>query len=216
MDLTHVLNLSVHVGAGITGIGVGVVQLLRRKGDARHGKLGRWFLGAVLIVTGSAAIGLIAFRFMPMFAVLTVLAAYVAVGGWRAAQTRAAGPGMIDLWWTLAGTAGAIALFPVLRDAPHTENSLPVVVWSSFGALATVLVYDLVRWTFPRRWFAWLWLPEHIYKVNSALFGMLSAFAGNVVRWGQPWSQIAPSAIGIAVILYWWWRSASFSRATAR
>ena len=45
---------------------------------------------------------------------------------------------------------------------------------------------------------------------------MVSAFVGNVVRWGQPWSQLAPSAIGICVILYFWWRAASFSRATAR
>jgi len=216
MDLPHGINVAIHVGAGIIGIGLGFLQLVRPKGDTRHGRTGRWFLGAALVVTGSAAVGLIAFRFLPTFAVLTVLATYVAVGGWRVAQTRAAGPGTIDLWWTLAGVVGAIALFPVLLGAPHTGSSSSVVVWSSFGGLATVLVYDLIRWTFPRRWFERLWLPEHIYKVNSALFGMLSAFAGNVVRWGQPWSQIAPSAIGIAVIFYWWWRAASFSRATAR
>jgi hypothetical protein len=29
----------------------------------------------------------------------------------------------------------------------------------------------------------------------------LSAFVGNVVRWGQPWSQIAPSVLGVLVIL---------------
>lgn len=206
MDLPHAINIAVHVGAGIVGIGLGATQLLRPKGDARHERRGRWFLASALVVTGSATIGLIFFRFMPMFAVLTVLATYVAVGGWRVAQTRGSGPQAVDLWWTLAGCAAGIALVPVLLDAPRGENSQAVVVWSTLGALGTVLTYDLVRWTFPRRWFARLWLPEHIYKVNSALFGMASAFAGNVVKWGQPWSQLAPSAIGTLVILFFWWR----------
>jgi uncharacterized membrane protein len=216
MDWAHGLNLGVHVGAGVAGIGLGFSQLARRKGDARHARLGRWFLAAALVVTGSATIGLIFFRFLPMFAVLTVLATYVAVGGWRVARTRAGGPQFIDLCWTLAGCVTAAALVPVLINAPHSGDSQPVVVWSTLGGLGTVLAYDLLRWTFPRRWFERLWLPEHIYKVNSALFGMLSAFVGNVVRWGQPWSQIAPSVLGVLVILYWWWRSPSFSRATAR
>jgi uncharacterized membrane protein len=216
MELPHGINLAIHVGAGVVGIGLGLLQLARRKGDKRHGGTGRGFMAAALIVTGSATLGLIAFRFLPVFAVLTVLVTYVAIGGWRTARTRDAGPARIDLWWTLAGIVAAAALVPVLLNAPQTGSSQPVVVWSTLGGLATVLTYDLVRWTFPRRWFARLWLPEHIYKVNSALFGMLSAFAGNVVRWGQPWTQIAPSAIGMTVIFYWWWRSASFSRATAR
>lgn len=210
MTLSHILNLVVHVGAGIAGITLGVLQLARAKGDLRHRKIGRLFMYAVLTVTGSALVGTIAFRFMPLFAVLTLLTTYVAVGGWRVAHTRAAGPQGIDLAWTLVGVALAAALVPVVLDTPHEGNSRPVVVWSTLGALGMVLAYDLLRWTFPRRWFARLWLPEHIYKVFSALFGMVSAFVGNVVPWGQPWSQVAPSAIGILLIFYWWWRSPSF------
>lgn len=59
---------------------------------------------------------------------------------------------------------------------------------------------------------------DHAYKLIASLPGRLSAFVGNVVRKGQPWSQIAPSAIGLLTILflflfggaasYWraWWR----------
>jgi len=225
MELPHALNISVHVAAGIFGIGLGMVQLARRKGGNRHQSVGRWFVGAASVVTASAALGLFAFRFMPLFAVLTVLVTYVAVGGLRVARSRGAGPAPFDLWWTLGGIAAAAALFPVLLRASTGTSSQPVVVWSSMGALGLVLAYDLARWGFPRRWFARLWLPEHIYKMSSALFGMASAFAGNVIRWGQPWSQIAPSAIGMLVIFYWWWRvsrrdyaagDAPLSRATAR
>jgi hypothetical protein len=31
---------------------------------------------------------------------------------------------------------------------------------------------------------------------------MVSAFVGNVVEWGQPWSQIAPSVVGLIVVVY--------------
>lgn len=88
------------------------------------------------------------------------------------------------------------------------------MVWSTLGAPAFVLTWDLVKWTFPRSWFARLCLPEHIYKVLSALFGMLSEFAGNVVTWGQPWSQLAPSAVGTGLIIYWWWRVRTGAAAT--
>ena len=212
MTTPHAISLAIHIGAGAVGISLGTLQLLRTKGGARHQRTGRMFMFVALIVTGSALIGTIAFRFMPLFAVLTLLVTYVAVGGWRAARTRASGPQRIDLAWTILGLCTALALVP---GAPHVGSSRPVVVWSSLGALGVVLAYDFLRWTFPRRLFARLWLPEHIYKIVSALSGMVSAFAGNVVQWGQPWSQVAPSVIGIIVILYWWWRSSSLVAANA-
>jgi hypothetical protein len=134
--------------------------------------------------------------------VLTLLVTYVAVGGWRVARTRSAGPAPVDLVWTLGGIVVAAGLVPVLARAPHVGSSRPVVVWATLAALGVVLAYDLLRWTFPRRWHHSLWLPEHIYKSVSALSGMVSAFAGNVVEWGQPWSQITPSAVGTLVILF--------------
>ena len=209
MTLLHLANLGVHIGAGVIGISLGMIQLARTKGDVRHQARGKWFMAALLTVAGSALIGTIAFRFMPLFAVLTLLTTYVGVGGWRVARTQARGPDRIDMIWSLLGLGAAIALVPILMRGPFEGSSQPVVVWSTLSAVGVLLSYDFARWTFPRRWFARLWLPEHIYKMCSALFGMISAFVGNVVRWGQPWSQIAPSAVGMLVIVYWWWRVAA-------
>jgi uncharacterized membrane protein len=208
VTLPHLMNLVVHVGAGVVGMALGTVQLIRTKGDVRHRRFGRLFMFAALTVTGSALVGTLAFRFMPLFAVLTVLTTYVAVGGWRVAHTRERGPERIDLAWTLIGIGLTAALLPVVLDAPKVGNTQPIVVWSTLGALGFVLTYDLLRWVFPRRWFERIWLPEHVYKVFSALFGMVSAFVGNVIPWGQPWSQVAPSIVGTLLILYWGWRSA--------
>lgn len=202
MTNAHLINLGVHIGAGSVGILLGVAQLLRAKSGAGHRRRGRWFMWVAFTVTASAFLGLIAFRFMPLFAVLTLLVSYVAVGGWRVARTRSNGPERIDLAWTLLALAVAAGLVPVLAQAPHVGSSQPVVVWSSLAALGVILLYDIVRWTFPRSWFDAIWIPEHIYKVVSALSGMVSAFVGNAVRWGQPWSQIAPSAIGVLLIAY--------------
>ncbi len=202
MTLSRLLNLGAHVAAGILGIALGLAQLGMRKGGAGHRARGRWYLLGVATVVGTAGIGTFAFRFMPLFAVLTLLTAYLGIGAWRAAQTQHLGPQRIDLLVTvLALTLGA-ALVPIVLNAPQFGNSRPVVVISTLAALGAVVLYDLLRWCFPRGWFRALWLPEHIYKMLSSLFGMISAFAGNVVPCGQPWSQIAPPAVGTLLIVY--------------
>jgi uncharacterized membrane protein len=202
MTTPHLVNLAIHIGAGAIGILLGLAQLLLAKGGARHRRRGRWFMLAALTVSASALVGTVAFRFMPLFAVLTLLTTYVAVSGWRVALTRSSGPAPVDLAWTLLAVVGAVGLVPVLMAAPHVGNSQPVVVWSSLGALGVLLAYDLARWKFPQAWHRRLWLLEHVYKVVSALSGMVSAFVGNVVPWGQPWSQVAPSALGMLLIFY--------------
>jgi hypothetical protein len=68
--------------------------------------------------------------------------------------------------------------------------------------VALLLAYDAARWLFPKRWHATLWRYEHIYKILGCLFGMLSAAVGNTVRAGQPWSQLAPSALGLVAVLW--------------
>ena len=101
--------------------------------------------------------------------------------------------------WTLSAAAALVWLMPRMISV---AGDSPTVVYASLGGIVFILAYDAVRWTFPRRWFEELWRYEHSYKLVSSLFAMLSAFVGNVVRVGQPWSQLLPSAIGTAVIVY--------------
>lgn len=201
----HFLNLAVHVTAGIAGILLGFIILARRKGTASHRRLGTLFINATLLVVASAFAGILFFRFLPLFAVLAVLVLYQLVGGFRAARRRELGPGAFDAVWT------ALALVALCWLAPNVVRAFdgpPVVMYSSLGAAALVAGYDSVRWLFPRRWFARLWRYEHAYKMTSSVFAMLSAFVGNVVRWGQPWSQLLPSAVGTLIIVYFFWRLA--------
>ncbi|MBL8256794.1 MAG: hypothetical protein JNJ62_09350 [Pseudoxanthomonas mexicana] len=198
MSPDHLANLAVHVGAGTLALAVGFALLAMRKATLTHRRWGKVFCVFALVVSLSAAIGTVFFRFIPMFAVLTVLVPYQLVSGWRSIYTRDRGPSRFDALWTLAALAFALALTPALLSP---SNDAGIVAYASLGALFTLLAYDTVRWCFPRRWFASLWRYDHVYKLVASLFGLLSAFVGNVVRVGQPWSQIAPSAIGLLVIL---------------
>ena len=203
MSPAHLTNLGIHVAAGTIALAIGFTMLAKAKGTAWHRRMGRLFCCFTLVVSFSAVVGTIFFRFVPIFAVLSVLVPYQLIGGWRCVYTRGRGPAPIDAVFTLVALAFSIGLIPALQAHP---TEAPVVVYSSLGALATILAYDAVRWVFPRRWYRSLWRYEHGYKLIASVFAMLSALVGNVVRMGQPWSQIAPSAVGMIVIVYFFWQ----------
>jgi uncharacterized membrane protein len=203
MSPAHLINLGIHVAAGTVALAIGFTLLAKAKGTAWHRRAGRLFCYFTLVVSCSAVVGTIFFRFVPIFAVLSVLVPYQLIGGWRSVYTQDRGPAQVDAVCTLVALAVSVLLIPALRAHP---TQAPVVVYSSLGALASILAYDAVRWLFPRRWYRVLWRYEHGYKLIASIFAMLSALVGNVVRVGQPWSQIAPSAVGVLVIMYFFWQ----------
>jgi uncharacterized membrane protein len=212
MTFPHLLNLLTHISAGSIALGLGFAVLARAKGTAAHRRLGRWFTAFSGVVCLSAIVGTAIFRFLPLFAVLSVFVPYELVGGWRSARTKALGPQLFDALWTLAGVVACAVLIPVLLRANDGRSS---VVMATLGGLAVLLTYDTARWLFPRRWFARLWRYEHSYKLISAQFGMLSALVGNVIRVGQPWSQLLPSAVGLVVVIMTFLRLARDDQAIA-
>ena len=203
MSPQHLTNLAVHVLAGAVGLAIGFTMLARPKGTATHREWGRRYAWVTLIVCLSAAVGSAFFRFLPLFAVLNVVVLYQLVSGWRVIYTKGEGPAPIDGLWTAVGVVAAISLVPILLA--DSGGTAPSILYPTLGALAALLVYDAARWFFPRRWHAVVWPFEHVYKIVASLFAMLSAFVGNVIRFGQPWSQILPSVLGFVVIL-WFFR----------
>jgi uncharacterized membrane protein len=200
----HLLNLAFHVGCGIAAIGLGFVILAAAKGTGQHLRLGRRFGWLTLAVCASAVTGNLLFRFMPLFAILTVLVLYQFLGAWRAAVTRSHGPNLVDAALTACAATAGFMLAPVVIAAHQGPSA---VIWSTLAALAVVIGYDIARWLFPVRWFGALWRYEHVVKSVASLFAMLSAASGNAIRFGQPWSQLLPSAIGIVTIAWMLWRT---------
>lgn len=204
MSQLHLFNLALHILAGSLAIALGLYLLAVPKGTPLHRRRGRWFAWLTLVVCATAALGNLLFGYRPVFAVLTVLVLYQLLSGWRAVYTRDQGPQAIDGAMTAIALACGLLILTSLRQ--DRSGQQVIVVLSSLGGLATILVYDSARWLFPRHWHAALWRYEHIYKLLASLFAMLSAAAGNLLRVGQPWTQLAPSVLGLICIV-WCWRS---------
>jgi len=203
MPQQHLINISIHILAGGAAIGLGLFLLATNKGTPEHRRRGRLFVWLTLLVCATATIGNLLFGYRPVFAVLTVLVLYQLLSGWRAVYTRAAGPQAIDGAMTVAAlAAGLLILQRLLVD---DSGQQAIMVLSSLGGLASILLYDSARWIFPHRWHAALWRYEHIYKLLASLFAMLSAAAGNLLPAGQAWTQLGPSALGLLCIA-WYWR----------
>jgi uncharacterized membrane protein len=201
----HLLNILVHIGAGLAAMALGFYLLWKPKGTLRHRRAGRVFAALTLMVCASAATGIVLFRFLPLFAVLTVLVSYQLLSGWHVVYTKAAGPNAVDALLLLAGAAVAAWLIPHLSGPGAEREAADAVVYSALGGLLALMCYDAARWLFPKRWHAALWPYEHIYKLVASLFAMLSAAVGNTIPMGQPWPQLLPSVAGLLVIL-WYWR----------
>jgi len=191
MDIwLHIFNIALHILCGTLAIGIGVFLLASAKGTLGHKRWGLRFTYLGLVVCATATIGNIFFRFLPLFAILTLLVLYLLISGWRNILNKERGPQSFDALLTGCGYLGAFVLTKIIATAHLTIA--PVILYSTLGAVALILIYDSLRWTFPKTWHETLWRYEHVYKMVSGLFAMISAFFGNSLRAGQPWSQLHP------------------------
>lgn len=204
MPSPHSTNVIIHVFAGSIGLVLGAILLMMAKGTTLHVKLGRIFIGFAAVVCTSALIGTVLFRFIPLFAVLTLLVSYLVLGGWRVIVTKDDGPASWDAALTACAVLGTAILLPVLLKADLSQGSSAPVIFSTSGAVIVVIAYDIAKWFFPQGWHARLWRFEHIYKVLSALFGMASAAVGNIFH--TTLAQLLPSVIGTLIIAWFFWR----------
>jgi uncharacterized membrane protein len=205
MTYPHFFNIAIHVIAGCIGIALGLLILMQSKGTAFHLRMGRWFLGASGVVCASATLGLILFRWMPLFAVLTLLVSYVSISGWRNVKRKALGPNGFDATLLTLAWLGALAILHALLHTPHSAPGAGTVRFASMGGVLFVLAYDSARQFFPTTWHAKLWRAEHIYRMLSALFGMAAAATGNLLQTLA--AQLLPIGLGFFCIGYFWWQA---------
>ena len=199
-ETLRLLNLILHVSAGALALVFGALNIVNGKGGKQHFKLGMWFLWCITIVVITAAIGVLVFEFKAFLAVLTLLVAYQATSGYRVLKTKGNGPAPIDLALSIGGLVSAILFIVYLRSITFPWS--PVIIYSTLVWLMMLSIYDLSRFLFTKRWFASLWIYEHTFKLISSFGAIISAFLGNVVRAGQPYTQILPSVVSLWIAIY--------------
>jgi uncharacterized membrane protein len=195
----HTVNVIAHVVFGTLALLLGLVQLVTKKGGASHRARGRWFLGFVWIVVGTATTGLVLFRPRADPVAVTLLTAYWAYSGLRALRTRHVGPVAQDALVSICVLVASVLLVLYLQRV--RVPWAPAVVYSTLGTLVLLALYDLARFAFPTRWFETLWLYEHLLKMIGAHSSVITAFSGTVLWAWQPYSQLVPSTLWVAVMI---------------
>jgi uncharacterized membrane protein len=198
-SIAHTLNIGVHVVFGTAALTLGILQLVAAKGGPRHRLVGRLFMRAAWLVVLTATTGLTLFRFGAFLAVLTLLVAYWLYSGVRALRIRHTGPTMQD---AAASCFGLLSVVIFLYYLPSVRYPwVPSIIYSTLATLTAVALYDLTRFAFPKRWFESLWLYEHVVKMIGAHGAIVSAFAGTVLPFWQPFSQVIAPVVWTALQL---------------
>lgn len=193
----HSTNIAVHITAGTIALLLGILALSSKKGKQLHTKSGKWFLGFLAIVILTGLLGVFVFGRNTFLLVITLLSAYQGFSGYRAMQTKNNQPQPADIAMAIITLLSALYFIYYIRQIGLFWA--PVVIYSTVGALFTIITYDLLRYFIPRAKYGKLWFYEHIYKMIGAFTALLSAFVGTVFASYQPYSQILPSAFGIVL-----------------
>jgi uncharacterized membrane protein len=205
METLHHVNIGLHIVFGSLGLLLGLVPMLRPGGGRLHVRFGRWFLRVLAVVLVTAVLGLAVFNFRPFLAIVVLLTVYQGWSGYRVMRTRRTGPTRADALFS--GIFLLISLGFLLTLHLIDLVWSPVIIYSSLGFLIALIIYDLARFAFIPLWRRKLWLLDHIWKMISSYFALVSAFSGTVLVQYQPYSQFVPSMVGtwlgVSFILYY-------------
>ena len=116
MTIPHLINIVIHASAGIAAMFVGFYLLSKVKGTKSHRKLGKVFCYLGLVVCSSAALGLIFFRFLPLFTIITLLVSYQLISRWRVIYTKGNGPTKFDAIFTILTLLAAFLIAPIVLN----------------------------------------------------------------------------------------------------
>ncbi|MEO1434630.1 MAG: hypothetical protein AAFV80_03785 [Bacteroidota bacterium] len=202
----HQLNIFLHVSSGIIALVLGLIAFISIKGGKLHKRSGLFFLGFMAVVIFTGLIGVFVFGRNTFLLILTVLSGYVAYSGFRAVRLKTNQPYKQDIAVNLLSLLVLLYFLYYFKKMELTWS--PVVIYSTVGALIFILVYDLARYTIPRKWYNEhrIWIYEHIYKMGSSMIALGSAASGTVfVEYGPP-SQYLPTVIGLPIIFWMMWR----------
>lgn len=198
-DFWHKANIIVHVTSGIIALFLGLVALTTPKGGKAHRKSGTIFLYFLSIVVITGLLGVLIFKVNQFLLVVTILSGYNAYSGMRVLKNKTCQIKQQDILVGLFAVSTGIYFLYYIKSIGLFWS--PVIIYSTLGALFSMVLYDLLRYLIPKEKYGKLWLYEHIYKMVSAFTALLAAATGTVYDEYQPHSQYLPSLLGILLAI---------------
>lgn len=202
MTPLHTANVALHVVAASFALLAGVVSLFSKKGGPAHRRAGKYLLPAAIVAAVTAVIGVIVDPSRPALTAITISATYQLVSGMRALWLRGRGDRPLGLFDAMIAVSGfGAALWLLFTMGPGTPSFTPAIGYSAVGYVTLLCCYDLSRYAWQETWKRKVWPIDHGLKMVGFYFALVSAAAGNLLRDFQPWSQVIPSAVGVAALL---------------
>jgi hypothetical protein len=199
MEIQHRINIILHVTGGVLSLAAGFAAVSVSKRSRYHRLFGRYFMWAMLLVILTALSGVIVFRRNSFLLLITLLSGYTCFSGFRVIRLKGQRPKWADCCVAVLVMAAALYYLYYLRQT--ALYWAPVITYSTIGVICFIALYDLARLFLPLGFLKRAVFYEHVYKMISALSGLVSAFCGTVLPQYKPYSQFLPSVIGLLSII---------------
>jgi uncharacterized membrane protein len=180
MSQLHNVTLLTHILTGSLVILLGVILLLRPKGDTRHRKLGRVALNLGRLSIAAALTGALVFRGKPDLLGVSLLVAYHLWSGVRSLRLKDNGRRLADFLPAFAIFCCGAGIFVLyLLGAKFFWE--PARIYAAAGGLMFYGGWDLLRTLLPAVWRRYLNPAEHAFKMTSIIGAMISVAGATVL-----------------------------------
>lgn len=178
MDALFTFFLIVHIVNGATGLTAGTINLIRRKGDPLHKRVGVIFAIAMLL-TGSSAIVLSILHPNHFLLIVGIFTIYMVSTGYRYIRLRLAAvdndPKTLD--WILTGLMGITAVAFIAFGAWQLYAKVIFgIVYLTFGVIGLFFVRSDLKNYRGKAEHRNYWLLAHLQRMTGAYIAALTAF----------------------------------------
>lgn len=178
MDTLFTFFLLLHIVNGTTGLIAGTINLIRRKGDPLHRRIGVVFVIAMLL-TGSSAIVLSFLHPNHFLLIVGIFTIYMVSTGYRYIRLRLAevdnDPKTLD--WLLTGLMGITAVaFIVFGSWQLYGKVIFGIVYLVFGVIGLLFVRRDLKNYRGKPDHRNYWLLAHLQRMIGAYIAALTAF----------------------------------------
>ena len=177
-EILYNILLPVHIICGAMGLVLGTANLIRRKGDPPHRRIGRLFVAA-MITAGCTAIVLSVIHPNFFLTVVGIFTVYMVGTGHRYILLRLRevdnDPRTLD-WALTIGMAIAVILFAGLGIRALLQQNMMGLVYFVFGLIGFLFVrtdFDNYRSRSKHRNY---WLLAHLQRMTGGYIAALTAF----------------------------------------